>query len=308
MFTSSKILLSDLIEGEDIRLVRDAEVSFVAKIPYDLPGRFVSCAGKVHVDEAEKYEGIAAVLTTEELSPLIPDNLGLAVCDAPYPTSFHLHEKLYAKPEFLWRSFPSRISPDARISPSAHIAENDVVIGAGTVVMPGAVVLERSVIGENSVIGPGTIVGCDAFQAFKTADTQRIIRQAGGVRIGDGVEFQANCTISKAIFGGFTTIGDATLVDSQVHVGHDCVVEERVLIANSVSLAGRVHLKRDVYVAPNATISNGIVVEEGAQITIGSTVLSNVDQGEKVTGFCAMPHKDWMMRQIHLNRLGRKAR
>ncbi|MEP1332287.1 MAG: UDP-3-O-(3-hydroxymyristoyl)glucosamine N-acyltransferase [Lentilitoribacter sp.] len=298
MFTHKTLPLSELVAGHDVDVVRDRDIAYVCKIPNPLEERLVACGNSKHIKEALALNGIAAIITTPELAEDVPPTFGLAVCSAPYLTSLYIYEELAQKDNFLWHSFPSRISDEAIIHPSAFIDERDVIIGKGTVVQPGAIIRERSIIGENCVIGAGTVIGAGSFQIFKNADRQRIIAQAGGVRLGDRVELQSNCSVSRAVFGGFTEIGDETLIDNQVHVSHDCIIGRKVVITHCVSLAGRIVLEDGVYVGPNATISNGLTIEEEAQITIGSTVLRNVEAGLKVTGYGAQPHKAWKAQQI----------
>lgn len=303
MFTNNTIAASLIAEILALDLRRDFSFSYAAKIHNPLQARVVPCGSQRHLQEALSFPEVVGVVVPESIARLVPIEMGLVVDDKPLAKVIEIHEYLVALKDFQWAGFPSRIDPDAYIDPSAFVAPNDVVIGKGSIVSAKAVVLPRSIIGQGSVIGPGSIIGCDAFQVAKANGVQRIIRQSGGVAIGDGVEVQSNCTVSRAVFGGFTEIGNETLIDSQVHVGHDCRIGRRVLIANQASLAGRVIIEDDVYVAPNVTISNGITLRSKSQITIGSVVMRNVPENQKVTGFNAQPHEKWMIQSIRMQRL-----
>lgn len=302
MFTYQTFSINILAKGLEAHVARDGNIAFVAKIPSPLPNRLVPCGAMKYVKEAMQEAGIAGMIVPAELADQVPRDMALVIANNPMVMAMDLHESLAARENGQWRSFPSQVHASALVHPSATIAERDVKIGAGTRIGPGAIIMERSLIGANSIIGPGTVVGCDAFQVFKKDGRQRVLRQSGGVRIGDEVELQANCTVSRAVFGGFTEIGTGTILDSQVHVGHDCVIGRQVLIANQVSLAGRVVLEDNVYIAPNVTISNGLTLGKGSQVTIGSTVLGNVAPGLKVTGYHAQPHDKWMMQFIRAQR------
>lgn len=302
MFTNKTIALSELSKVLGLDIVRDCQIAFVAKVPNPLPNRLVACSALKHVREALREDGIVGVVTTSELAEHVPEHLGLAVSDAPLVMSMRLHEALMQIEGLQWASFETEIDSSTTVHPSAVIADRDVRIGAGTIIGPRAIILERSIIGQNCVIGPGAVVGCDAFQVFRADEQQRVIAQSGGVMLGNSIEIQANCTLSRAVFGGFTELGDETILDSQVHVGHDCVIGKKVLIANNVSLSGRVIVQDNVYIAPNATISNGLTLAEGSKITIGSTVFANTKPEEKVTGYFAQPHDKWMMQFIRSQR------
>lgn len=302
MFTENTIALSELAADVDLKIERDCQIAYVAKVPNPLPNRLVACSERKHLREAEKEKDICGIITPPELAEHVPAHMGLAVHSAPLQISMQLHEKIALHENLQWAGFESQIDPSVEIHPSAVIDPRDVRIGAGTIIGPNAVVLERSVIGENCVIGPGAIIGCDAFQVFKAEGHQRVIRQSGGVKLGDRVEVQANCTLSRAVFGGFTELGNETILDSQVHVGHDCQIGKQVLIANNVSLSGRVVVEDNAYLAPNATISNGLKLAKGSKVTIGSAVFANTKPNEKVTGYFAQPHDKWMMQFIRSQR------
>ena len=298
MFTHKTLPLSDFASQVGSELLRNAQVSFAAKLPYDLPNRIVPCIDQQNIRKATATTGVVALIAPSKYADSVPLETGLCLAADPIRTALELHELLSEIPDFQWRSFPSEISETALVHPTAFIAERDVTIGPHVRIGPKAMVFPRSVIGADSSIGPGSVVGCDAFQVIKSTSTQRIIKQSGGVRIGRAVDIQSNCTISRAIFGGFTEIGDETLLDSQVHVGHDCKVGKKVLITNQVSLAGRVHVEDGVYIGPNATVSNGVTLKAGSQVTIGSVVLRDTLQGQKVTGYNALQHDQWMLQTI----------
>ena len=302
MFTHKTLPISDLAKGRNLRVLRDAEVAYVAKVPYPLPNRLVPCGALKHIRAALRETGIVAMVTPEALIDQAPAGMGLVVADNPLAATLDLHEALIAREDFQWQSFETRIDPSARVHPAAHVVGRDVEIGPDVRIDPGAVIMPRTIIGARSIIGPGTVVGCDAFHVFKKNGVQRVIRQSGGVRIGADVELQANCTVSRAVFGGFTEIGDQALLDSQIHVGHDCRIGRKVSIANQASLAGRVIIQDGVYIAPNVTISNGLTLGEGTQVTIGSVLLQNTKPGQKVTGYNAQPHDQWMMQTIRARR------
>lgn len=303
MFTSNTIAASSVAETLSLDLRVDFRFSYAAKIPNPLKARLVPCGSSRHLQEALRFPEVVGIVAPESLASSLPSGMGFIADANPLAKVIEIHEYLVSLKGFQWAEFPSRIDSNALIHPSAIIAPYDVIIGAGTIVSAKAVVLPRSVIGRDSVIGPGSIIGCDAFQVARLRGAQRIIRQSGGVTIGDGVEVQSNCTVSRAVFGGFTEIGDETLIDSQVHVGHDCRIGRRVLIANQASLAGRVVIEDDVYVAPNVTISNGLTLGSGCQVTIGSVVMRDVPANQKVTGFNAQPHDRWIMQSIRMQRL-----
>lgn len=278
----------------EITVLRDCAMSTIAKIPTDLDNRVVPCSTAKHITEAQQMVGISGIITKPDLAKLVPQTHGLAVSARPQASAYLLHDHLCTMPEFLWTNFASIVDPTANIHSSAVVAEQNVVIGAGTTIMANAVVCERVVIGKNCVISPGVVLGSDAFEIDVNRTPRVILRQAGGVLLEDNVEIQANTTIDRATFGGFTTIGAETKIDCQVYVAHDCKVGKGVQIAGNTSLLGRVVVGDGTFIGPNCSISNGVKIGENATVSIGSIVVRTVESDTTVTGNFAVLHEKWI--------------
>lgn len=97
------------------------------------------------------------------------------------------------------------------------------------------VVLERNArIGTGVKVGHGTVIGSDPQDLkFKGEETW--------VEIGDGTIIREYCTINRGSTAtGKTTVGERCFLMTYVHVAHDCVVGNDVIIANGVQMAGHV--------------------------------------------------------------------
>jgi len=294
MFTRHKVALSEFADLANLKMIRDAEISYVGKIPTDLPDRVVPAAKPQHLESAKGHSGIAAFIVPADIAELVPHEFGLAIAEAPQIATGIIQERICEIEGFQWESFPSKVDASARIDPSAHIAPNDVTIGAETYVGPNAVILPRSIIGNHCSIGAGTVIGMEAFDQAAHAQHKRLMKQSGGVTLADHVTVQANCTISRSTFGGFTSIGKGTLVDALVYIAHDGSIGENVTICSNVSISGRVRIENSAYIGPQAAISNGLTVSEGATVSIGSIVTQNVPKRTRVTGNFAITHEKWL--------------
>lgn len=294
MFTGNTIRLSEFAGVEGLAIVRDCAFAYVGKALTNLEARVVPCGKPIHIAEALETNGVVGIITTAGLAPSVPDHLGLAVADAPQAAAYGVHEQLCALPGLQWEDFPTCIDPKAIIQPGALIAERNVMIGQRTIIWAGAVICERSIIGADCSIGPGAVIGTDAFEVDIGRSPYRVLRQAGGVWLGDHVEVQAKCTIVRATFGGFTRLGAEVKLDCQVHLAHDCTVGPRTRIAACAEISGRVNIGSDVFLGPNCSISNGLTIGDGATITIGAVVVRDVEAGQRVTGHFALPHTSWL--------------
>jgi UDP-3-O-[3-hydroxymyristoyl] glucosamine N-acyltransferase len=302
-FSLKGVIGSLPLDGAEV--VRGAEIKHAAKLGYPLPDCAVPCGDVASVKRAQKQQGVVAIVTTSDLVSMVSNEFGLAISKNPLSTVLNLHEAI-ARKQARQNERPSNISSDASVSDLAVVADTNVIIESGCEIEPGAIIREGSHLCKNVKIGGGTVIGADAFHRIHSPAGQRIIVQTGGVFLGSGVIVQSNCTVSRAVFGGNTSIGPRTLIDSQVHVGHDCNIESDVIIANQVSLAGRVSIGYGSYIAPNSTISNGVKIGRGARVTIGSTVMRDVNPDETVTGYNSVIHEQWFKRELEVGRLGRK--
>lgn len=138
------------------------------------------------------------------------------------------------------------IHPTAVIDPKAELAD-DVEVGAftiidskvridaGTRIGPHAVITGRTTIGKNNHIFQFTSIG-EQPQDKKYAgeDTELII--------GDDNTIREMCTFSRgsAQGGGVTRIGSDNWIMACVHIAHDCILGDHIIMANNTSLAGHV--------------------------------------------------------------------
>ena len=286
--------LSDVAKAYPIEVVRDAEFYYTGKIPTALPGKIVPIGAARYLDELNAASGVTAAITTAELAPQIDGPIGIAVCEKPMEVFFRLHAGLCKEGYFWGAPEKTSIGENVSIHPTAKVAENDVFIGDNARIEENAVIRPYSIIGADSLIGPSTVVSCEGFQTASIDGRQILLPQSGGVKIGQAVSVLALSTITRATFGGFTTIGDEAVIDNLTQIAHDVVIGRRTRIAAGAIISGRVQIGENVYVAPNATISNGVEIGAGATITIGSVVITNVPANQTVTGNFAVKHRKFM--------------
>lgn len=160
------------------------------------------------------------------------------------------------------------IADTACIDPRAEIADDvdigpycvvgpDVRIGRGTRLIAHVCLLGHVSIGERNVLHPFSCVGGEP-QDFSYRD------QPTRVEIGDHNVIREGVTIHRGSEKevGLTRIGSNNYFMANVHIGHDCVLGDRVLIANNSMLAGHIHVESF------AAISGGVGLHQF--VTIGT--------------------------------------
>ena len=171
---------------------------------------------------------------------------------------------------------------DGGISPAA-LVEEGAAVGVGTEIGAGAYVAAGVSVGKDCVIGPrvvihagttlgdrvrvqaGTVLGSDGFGYVREKTGYFGFPQVGTLWIGDDVEIGANTTIDRGALGE-TRIGRGTKIDNLVHIAHNCIIGEDVLIAAQVGMAGScviedgAMLGGQVGLGERVTIGRGVIL------------------------------------------------
>jgi len=140
------------------------------------------------------------------------------------------------------------IHPTAIIDSSARIGKNveigpytivgaDVEVGDNCVIGPHVVLRGPTVLGKNNRIFQFASVGEDCQDKKYNGEPTRLV-------IGDNNIIRECVTIHRGTVQdqGLTQIGSDNLLMAYVHVAHDCMVGDNVILANNTTLAGHVHV------------------------------------------------------------------
>lgn len=139
----------------------------------------------------------------------------------------------------------TQIHPSAVIHKEAQLADDVVigpncVIGAGVSIGGGTILEANVVINGNVTIGrknhffPNCVIGSRPQVLRLTSDSE-----IGGLTIGDGNVIREQVTIHPGIHpGSFTTIGSDNFLMVSAHIGHDCTLEDKIVMSNLVQIGG----------------------------------------------------------------------
>ena len=160
----------------------------------------------------------------------------------------------------------TRIHPSAIVHPSAVIGE-DVEIGPCAVVGPNVVIGDRSrllphchivmrtTIGKECLICTSAVVGGDPQDLkFRGEDTDLVIGDR--TRIGEFV----TANRGTGVGGGKTMIGNDCMIMAYVHVAHDCIIGNNVVITNSTQLAGHIHIEDQAWVSGACLVHHFVTI------------------------------------------------
>lgn len=201
------------------------------------------------------------------------------------------------------------IAADASIGAFCSIGDG-VAIGPGCVLMPRVTVYAGTTIGARALLHSGVVLGADGFGFIRTPAGYEKFPQVGAVVLGDDVEIGANSTVDRAALG-LTVVGDGCKFDNMVHIGHNCVIGKRVVIAAQTGLAGGTVVEDDCVIGGQVGIGDNVTIRRGAILGSGCGVLTGkiVPGGGAVYwGTPARPLKEYLENLANLSRLGKRSR
>lgn len=159
------------------------------------------------------------------------------------------------------------VSPEALLGENVKIGAYAIVeagaqLGDGCVVEAHARVCSAARLGRNCRVCSFALVGGEPQDLHFDSSIKSY------VQIGDGTVLRESSTVHRATFEGKSTIvGKDCFLMASSHVGHDCVVGDRVIIANFAALAGHVVCDDDVFVSGGVMIHQRVRIGEGAIIS-----------------------------------------
>jgi UDP-N-acetylglucosamine acyltransferase len=138
----------------------------------------------------------------------------------------------------------AKLAPDVVVGPGCVIG-SDVSIGSGTI-LDANVVIEGNVrVGKNNHFFPSCVIGCRPQILTLGLDAP-----IGGLVVGDGNIFREQATIHPSVYpDGQTKVGSGNFIMVGAHVGHDCILEDKIVMSNCVHVAGHCKVETGVWLS-----------------------------------------------------------
>ena len=196
----------------------------------------------------------------------------------------------------------ARVGAYTRIEAGVVLGAN-VSVGDDCVLHPNVVLYDGVSIGNRVILHAGVCLGADGFGYVRHDLGYQKFPQIGTVVIEDDVEIGAHTCVDRAALGR-TRIGRGTKLDNMVHVGHNCDIGERVVIAAQTGISGSVVIEDDAVIGgqvgfgDHTRVLKGAVIGSKAGILPGKIVRPGVWWGIPV-----QPLDEYKRMNAHLNRL-----
>jgi len=142
----------------------------------------------------------------------------------------------------------AKISESAIVGPYSVVGPN-VQIDENTIVESHVSLSGNTKIGKNNKIYPFASIGSNPQDLkFKGEKTELVIGNNNVIR-----EY-VTANPGTAGGGGITKIGDNNLLMIGVHIAHDCIIGNNIVIANSAAIAGHAEIEDDVIIGGNCGV------------------------------------------------------
>jgi UDP-N-acetylglucosamine acyltransferase len=184
----------------------------------------------------------------------------------------------------------SGIHATALVDPAADLAE-DVEIGAFSIIGPKVTIGPGSWIGPHVVVTGRTTIGQNTriFQ-FASIGEEPQDKKYGGedteLIIGDNNTIRELCTFSRGTVqgDGKTIVGNNNWIMACVHIAHDCVLGDNIIMANNASLAGHVTVGDWAILSGYSLIHQFCIVGEHSFTSFASHVNQSIPPYVTVSG------------------------
>jgi len=315
--------------GAEVAMNSDSSLEIFDVGPLDAAGLgYLSFLDNHKYLSAFASSAASACVVAQKYAEKAPEGMALLLSKEPY--------KAYARAAALFYPVPK---PEPGVS-SAAVVATSATLGAGCRIDAGAVLGENVVMGPrchvaaNAVIGDAVVVGeattigansslshCDIGSRVLLHPGVRIgqrgfgfaidtgghikVPQLGRVIVGDDVEIGANTTIDRGS-GPDTVVGDGTMIDNLVQVGHNVRIGKGCIIIAQSGVAGSTILEDFAVIAAQTGVAGHLRIGTGAQVGARSGVMRDVEPAARVLGSPAVPVRQFFRQIAAVERLTKK--
>lgn len=253
-----------------------------------------------HPKYYDKALNSAATIILIDKEVNCPPGKALLVSDDPFRDFNRINTHFKRISNFTEDLHDVEVGHGTKIHSSAVIG-TDVKIGKNCLVFPNVVIGNGTIIGDDVIIQSGTVLGGDAFYYRKLNGNFDRLISVGNVIIENKVEIGNNCTIDRGVSDS-TIIGEGSVLDNQIQIGHDTIIGKKCMIASLTGIAGCCIIEDEVTIWGQVGMASGVRVASGT-ILLGKTGVNKDLKKGTYFGPLAEEFKDYLRKEIKLKNL-----
>jgi len=172
----------------------------------------------------------------------------------------------------------AELDVSVEVGPYSTIGEH-VRIGKNTTIRSHVVIEGWTTIGEGNAIYPFACIGMEPQDLkFKGEETRLVV--------GDHNKIREYVTLHRgtASGGGITQIGSNNVLMAYVHVAHDCILGDRIIMSNAATLAGSITVGDDAIIGGLSGVHQFVQIGSYAMVGGCSAVAQDVPPYVRVAG------------------------
>jgi UDP-N-acetylglucosamine acyltransferase len=130
------------------------------------------------------------------------------------------------------------------------IIEEEVVIGQNCMIQEHVVIRSHSTLGDEVKVFPFAVIGGEPQHLSYRGERTTAV-------IGNRVTLRESTTVHRGteFGGGITRVGDDAFIMAYCHVAHDCLIGKKVIMANTVQLAGHVEVGESTIIGGQSAVA-----------------------------------------------------
>ena len=289
--TIAELIGAKMISDENFQVLGTNEIHMVK------PGEIVFVNHPKYYDKALNSPA-TIILIDKEVD--CPEGKALLVSDDPFRDFNKINTHFTRIYNFTEELHDIEVGEGTKIHPSAVIG-NEVKIGKNCLIFPKVVIGDRTVIGDNVIIQANTVLGGDAFYYRKLNGNYDRLISVGNVVIENNVEIGNGCTIDRGVTDS-TIIGEGSVLDNQIQIGHDTIIGKRCLIASQTGIAGCCVIEDEVTIWGQVGMASGVRVESGTVLLAKCGVNRNLKKGTYF-GSIAEEFREYLRKEVKIKNL-----
>ena len=150
------------------------------------------------------------------------------------------------------------------------IIDDDVIIGDNTRIDAHTIIRSYTTVGQNCHIFSNCVIG-------EIPQDKKFEGEKSKLVIGDNTVIREFCTLNRGTKdSGLTKIGSDCLLMAYVHVGHDCLVSDNIILANGVQLGGHVEIQKYAIVGGLTPVHQFCKIGEHSLVGGGLRVVQDI--------------------------------
>ncbi len=305
----------DIIQGQSLDMATKNNITFLEENSYLMNKLDLCLASAILIPdnpEIKKFLTSKSISWCSFLNPKIAFAEVLEVLNPKFNYPHMIHESSVIEDNVT-------LGNDIYIGPNVYIGSN-TNIGNKCIIHPGVVIYNNVNIGENSefyancVIHPGSIIGnnciihsnvvigSEGFGFIPTKRGWRKMPQTGHVVLENDIEIGSCTTIDRPSVG-VTFIGEGTKLDNLVQIGHGVKIGKNCAMASQVGIAGGAIIEDGVILAGQVGVGNRVKIGSGVVASSKCGVHADIEPGQVISGFPAMPNKLWLRCSANFKKL-----